>query len=63
MLGEGGTPFEELEAAVRKFVARDVDASESEDELKRLRAIIDGLRADLAALEAAEAVAAGRDNK
>jgi acetolactate synthase small subunit len=57
MLGEGGTEFSEFEAAARKFQARVVDLSE--DDLKALRTIIDALKADLAALEAAEAVEAG----
>jgi hypothetical protein len=63
MLGEGGTPLEEVLAAIREYQARDVDPNEGEDELKLLRAIIDELQAYLAAHEAPEAVAAGGDNK
>ena len=42
MLGEGGTPLEEFEAAARKFVAR----GEQSVDLKRYRAVIDGLDGD-----------------
>src|SRR5216684_171539 len=42
MLGEGGTPLEEFEAAARKFVAR----GERNVALKRYRAVIDGLDGD-----------------
>src|SRR5229473_1367732 len=42
MLGEGGTPLEEFEAAARKFVAR----GERNVDLKRYRAVIDGLDGD-----------------
>src|ERR1700682_3881555 len=43
MLGEGGTPFAELEAAVRKFLARDEPGGV---DLKSFRALIDGLEGD-----------------
>ena len=58
MLGEGGTPLEKLLAAIREYQARPLDPNEDEDDLKLLRSIIDGLNADLAALETEEAVQA-----
>src|SRR6266436_915276 len=45
MLGEGGTPLLELEAAVRKFFAREEHGG---IDLKRYRAIIDALDGDFA---------------
>src|SRR5258708_2138849 len=42
MLGEGGTPLEEFEAAARKFLARD----ERSVDPKRYRAVIDSLDGD-----------------
>src|SRR6266446_2953443 len=55
MLGEGGTPISEFEAAVRKFLAREERGG---IELKRYRAIIDALDGDFAA-EAREAQQSG----
>src|SRR6266849_2507100 len=46
MLGEGGTPISEFEAAVRNFLAREERGG---IELKRYRAIIDALDGDFAA--------------
>ena len=51
MLGEGGTPLDKLLAAIREYQAREVDPSE--DDLKLLRSIIDGLKAELVALQTA----------
>src|SRR5260370_34816714 len=45
MVGEGGTPLSELEAAVRKFFAREEHGGIA---LKRYRAIIDALDGDFA---------------
>src|SRR5258708_33177101 len=42
MLGEGGTPLEEFEAAARKFLAR----GEGRVDPKRYRAVIDSLDGD-----------------
>src|SRR6202171_3728435 len=47
MLGEGGTPFAELEAAVRKFLARDERGGV---DLKSFRAVIDGLEGDFSSV-------------
>ncbi len=55
MLGEGGTPISEFEAAVRKFLAREERGG---IELKRYRSIIDALDGDFAA-EAREAQQSG----
>jgi hypothetical protein len=55
MLGEGGTPFEEFEAAARKFVARD---HRGKVDLARYRAIIDSLEGDFST-EAREAQKTG----
>jgi hypothetical protein len=46
MLGEGGTPLDELLAAIRKYQAREVDPGD--DDLKALRAGIDALKNELA---------------
>src|SRR5580700_10336148 len=46
MLGEGGTPLEEFEAAARKFIARD----ERSVDPKRYRALIDSLDGDFSAV-------------
>jgi hypothetical protein len=45
MLGEGGTPLEKLQAAVREFLAR----KERRVDLKEYRAVIDGLDGDFSA--------------
>ena len=45
MLGEGGTPLEKLQAAIREFVARD----ERPVDLKEYRAAIDCLDGDFSA--------------
>src|SRR5258708_31823814 len=45
MLGEGGTPLEEFEAAARKFLAR----GEGRVDPKRYRAVIDSLDGDFSA--------------
>jgi hypothetical protein len=45
MLGEGGTPLEKLQAAVREFLARE----ERRVDLKEYRAVIDGLDGDFSA--------------
>src|ERR1700737_3815848 len=55
MMGEGGTPFAELEAAVRKFLAREERGGV---ELKSYRAVIDGLEGDFSS-EAREAKKSG----
>src|SRR6202035_585241 len=44
MLGEGGTPLSELQAAVREFQARE----DRRVDLKGLRAVIDSLEAEFA---------------
>ncbi|HEV2967915.1 MAG TPA: DUF222 domain-containing protein, partial [Candidatus Dormibacteraeota bacterium] len=54
MLGEGGTPLEKLQAAIREFVARD----ERPVDLKEYRAAIDCLDGDFSA-SAREAQRAG----
>ena len=54
MLGEGGTPLEKLQAAVREFLAR----KERRVDLKEYRAVIDGLDGDFSAC-AREAQRAG----
>jgi hypothetical protein len=54
MLGEGGTPLEKLQAAVREFLAR----KERRVDLKEYRAVIDGLDGDFSA-SAREAQRAG----
>ena len=63
MLGEGGTPLEKLEAAYRAFLAREVDPRD--DDLEGLRAVIDGLKAELAICSAPDTsgiqVVVGRD--
>src|ERR1700692_2174839 len=46
MLGEGGTPLEEVEAAARKFLARDERCVDP----KRYRALIDSLDGDFSAV-------------
>jgi hypothetical protein len=46
MLGEGGTPLEEFEAAARKFLAR----SDRSVDPKRYRAVIDSLDGDFSAV-------------
>jgi hypothetical protein len=48
MLGEGGTPLDEVLAAIRKYLDREVDPSE--DDLPRLRAGMDGLEKDFSAM-------------
>jgi hypothetical protein len=48
MLGEGGTPLEKLLAGIREFQARELDPGE--DDLKRLRAGIDGLESEFSAM-------------
>jgi hypothetical protein len=48
MLGEGGTPFEKLRAAIREYQAREVDPSD--DDLPGLRAEIDGLESEFSAM-------------
>jgi len=64
MLGEGGTPLDELLEAIREYRARPLDPNEDEDDLKLLRSVIDMLKAKLAALETEEAVqAVGGDAK
>ncbi|GAC1669083.1 MAG: hypothetical protein PVS3B2_09250 [Candidatus Dormibacteraceae bacterium] len=54
MLGDGGTPLSKLKAAIGEYRAREVDPSE--DDLNLLRSIIDALKAELVALEAARPV-------
>ena len=58
MLGEGGTPLAKLLAAIHEYQARDVDPSESEEDLKLLRSLIDDLKAELAVLETGAALQA-----
>jgi hypothetical protein len=48
MLGEGGTPLEELRQAIRKYQAREVDPRE--DDLQSLRAGMDGLESEFSAM-------------
>src|ERR1700687_4639856 len=48
MLGEGGTPLDEVLAAIRKYLDRELDPSE--DDLPRLRAGMDGLEKDFSAM-------------
>ena len=48
MLGEGGTPLDEVLAAIRKYQAREVDPMD--DDLKRLRGGIDGLESEFSAM-------------
>src|SRR5260370_6823138 len=48
MLGEGGTPLEELVGAIRKYQARDLDPEN--DDLRSLRAGMDGLESEFSAL-------------
>src|SRR3979409_2248364 len=48
MLGEGGTPLDEVLAAIRKYLDRKLDPSE--DDLPRLRAGMDGLEKDFSAM-------------
>ena len=55
MLGEGGTPLSELEAAVRKFLAREPRGGV---DLKRYRTVIDALDGDFSS-EAREAQRTG----
>ncbi|HLQ17271.1 MAG TPA: hypothetical protein VK256_15605 [Candidatus Eisenbacteria bacterium] len=49
--------------AIREYRAREVDPSESEDDLKRLRSIIDALKAELATQTARAVQAVGGDDK
>src|SRR5258708_8191705 len=48
MLGEGGTPLEELVGAIRKYQARDLDPEN--DDLRSLRAGMDGLESEFSAM-------------
>ncbi|HLQ16086.1 MAG TPA: DUF222 domain-containing protein, partial [Candidatus Eisenbacteria bacterium] len=48
MLGEGGTPLEELVGAIRKYQAREVDPRD--DDLKLLRSAMDGLESEFSAM-------------
>ncbi|HLQ14865.1 MAG TPA: hypothetical protein VK256_03260, partial [Candidatus Eisenbacteria bacterium] len=48
MLGEGGTPLEELVGAIRKYQAREVDRRD--DDLKLLRSAMDGLESEFSAM-------------
>src|SRR5260370_16402087 len=48
MLGEGGTPLEELVGAIRKYQAREVDRRD--DDLKLLRSAMDGLEGEFSAM-------------
>src|SRR5258708_6681340 len=48
MLGEGGTPLEELVGAIRKYQAREVDPRD--DDLRSLRAGMDGLESEFSAM-------------
>ena len=48
MLGEGGTPLSELEAAVREFQSRELDSSD--DDPKRMRALMDALELEFSAM-------------
>src|SRR5258708_39572881 len=48
MLGEGGTPLEELVGAIRKYQAREVDRGG--DDLKLLRSAMDGLESEFSAM-------------
>jgi hypothetical protein len=48
MLGEGGTPLEELVGAIRKYQAREVDPRD--DDLKLLRSGMDGLESEFSAM-------------
>jgi hypothetical protein len=48
MLGEGGTPLEELRQAIRQYQAREVDPLE--DDLQSLRAGMDGLESEFSAM-------------
>src|SRR5260370_41723305 len=48
MLGEGGTPLEELVGAIRKYQARAVDPRD--DDLKLLRSGLDGLESEFSTM-------------
>src|SRR5712691_3734691 len=48
MLGEGGTPLSELEAAIRKFHA--CDPQQKDDDPKRMRAAIDVLEGEFSSM-------------
>src|SRR5260370_16095639 len=48
MLGEGGTPLEELVGAIRKYQARDLDPEN--DDLRSLRAGMDGLESEFSTM-------------
>src|SRR5712691_5657969 len=48
MLGEGGTPLSELEAAIRKFHA--CDPQQKDEDPKRMRSVIDALELEFSSM-------------